>query len=59
MIGIIAVVLAVYGTLANHYAALGVNRDADARAIKQAYRAIALKHHPDKLPKNLPASERG
>ena len=30
------------------YAALGVNRNADSRAIKKAYRKMALQNHPDK-----------
>ena len=32
----------------NYYKILGVPRDADARMIKKAYRALALKYHPDK-----------
>ena len=31
----------------DYYAILGVPRDADAQAIKQAYRTMAKKHHPD------------
>ncbi len=31
-----------------YYALLGVPRDADAQAIKQAYRKQALANHPDK-----------
>ena len=54
----IAVVLAVYGTLTNHYAVLGIPRDAKARTIRQAYHAIARKHHPDKLPKDAPDIKR-
>ena len=32
----------------DHYATLGVASDADHSEIKRAYRALALKHHPDK-----------
>jgi molecular chaperone DnaJ len=32
----------------DYYEVLGVNRDADARAIKSAFRTLALKYHPDK-----------
>jgi len=32
----------------DHYQTLGVGRDADASAIKKAYRKLASKHHPDK-----------
>ncbi len=31
----------------DYYAALGVTRDADADAIKKAYRKLAREHHPD------------
>lgn len=31
----------------DYYAALGVPRDADAEAIKKAYRKLARRHHPD------------
>jgi curved DNA-binding protein len=31
----------------DYYAALGVPRDADAEAIKKAYRKLAREHHPD------------
>ena len=34
----------------NHYETLAVPRDADARAIKKAFRAMSLKYHPDKNP---------
>ena len=32
----------------NHYQILGISRNADSKEIKQAYRKLALKHHPDK-----------
>ena len=31
----------------DYYAALGVSRDADAEAIRKAYRKLARRHHPD------------
>jgi molecular chaperone DnaJ len=34
----------------DYYEVLGVPRDADDAAIKKAYRALALKHHPDRNP---------
>ena len=34
----------------DHHAVLGVDRDADADALKKAYRTLALKLHPDKCP---------
>jgi DnaJ-domain-containing protein 1 len=32
----------------DHYAALGVERDADAKAIRRAYHALAAQFHPDR-----------
>ena len=32
----------------NHFGVLGLDRGADARAVKKAYRKLALKYHPDK-----------
>ena len=34
----------------NAYRLLGVPRSADAVAIRQAFRKLALKHHPDAVP---------
>lgn len=33
----------------DYYKILGVDKDADASAIKKAYRKLALKWHPDKV----------
>ena len=40
------------------YAVLGVPRDADAEAVKRAYRAAALRDHPDRNPGDPAAEER-
>src|SRR5215211_1492446 len=42
----------------DYYAALGVAKDADAAAIKRAYRQLARELHPDKNPGNTQAETR-
>lgn len=36
--------------MADHYATLGINRDASADDVRKAYRKLARKHHPDLNP---------
>jgi DnaJ-class molecular chaperone len=42
----------------DYYKILGVDKSADAKAIKQAFRRLARKHHPDTNPGNKQAPER-
>jgi hypothetical protein len=42
----------------SHYESLGVGREADAAAIRAAFRRIALRDHPDKQPQSATPSAR-
>lgn len=42
----------------DYYKLLGIDRDADDRQIKKAYRALSKKWHPDKNPNNPDAKEK-
>merc|ERR1712135_61401 len=45
-------------SLPDHYSVLGIPKNADADAIKKAYRTLALQCHPDKNPGDKAAEER-
>ena len=42
----------------DYYDVLGVGRDADGKAIKSAYRKLAMQYHPDRNPDNAEAEEK-
>lgn len=45
-------------TKRDYYEVLGVDKNADAQAIKKAYRKLAMQYHPDRNPDNKEAEEK-
>ena len=41
----------------NHYETLGVANDASEKEIKQAFRALSMKFHPDKVKSKTPEEQ--
>ena len=41
----------------NHYETLGISKDATEKEIKQAFRAMSMKFHPDKVKNKLPEEQ--
>jgi molecular chaperone DnaJ len=50
--------MAATGTKRDYYDVLGLPRDADAKAVKSAYRRLAVQYHPDKNPGDAAAEAR-
>ena len=40
-----------------HYETLGISKDATEKEIKQAFRAMSMKYHPDKVQNKTPEDQ--